>query len=276
MNIAKQKKAVLLALCAAFVVACLALAGCGGGSNPSSSAASDAGDAAAAEYKLIEPGKIIVGSDLDYKPMEYRDGDTATGFGVAMTTEIANRLGLECEFLPPQNFDTLITQVASATKMDIAVSSITITDERAQTIDFSDPYYDSNLAVVVAKDSTIASLDDLGGVVVGVQQGTSGEDWVKENAPDAELQPFTGITEVMAALRTGKVTAAVYDQPVAENLVANEFANDAKVLNIIPTGEQYGIAINKENAKLTEDINKVLAEMQSDGTLDKLKKQYIG
>ena len=93
MNTAKNKKTVLLALCAAFVVACLALAGCGG-SPSSSSAASDAGESTAADYKLIEPGKIIVGSDLDYKPMEYRDGDTATGFGVAMMTEIANRLGL--------------------------------------------------------------------------------------------------------------------------------------------------------------------------------------
>ena len=80
----------------------------------------------------------------------------------------------------------------------------------------------------------------------------------------------------MAALRTGKVEAAVYDQPVAENLVANEFKDDAEVLDIIATGEQYGIAINKDNTKLVEDINKALADMQSDGTLDKLKKQYIG
>ena len=276
MNSVKQKKGILLILCAAFVVACLALAGCGGNSASSSAASDASSDAAAAEYKLIEPGKVIVGSDLDYKPMEYRDGDKATGFGVAMMNEIANRLGLECEFLPPQNFDTLITQVASAAKMDIAVSSITITDERAETVAFSNPYYDSNLAIVVAKDSPYASQDDLKDAVIGVQQGTSGEDWVKENVPDAELAPFTGITEVMAALRTGKVTAAVYDQPVAENLVANEFKDDAKVLDIIATGEQYGIAINKDNTKLVEDINKVLAEMESDGTLDKLKEQYIG
>ncbi len=272
----KQKKGILLILSAAFVVACLALAGCGGNSASSSAATAASDDAAAAEYKLIEPGKIIVGSDLDYKPMEYRDGDKATGFGVAMMNEIASRLGLECEFLPPQNFDTLITQVASAAKMDIAVSSITITDERAETVAFSNPYYDSNLAVVVAKDSELQSIDDLSSAIIGVQQGTSGEDWAKENAPDAELAPFTGITEVMAALRTGKVTAAVYDQPVAENLVANEFKDDAKVLDIIATGEQYGIAINKDNTKLVEDINKVLAEMESDGTLDKLKEQYIG
>ena len=277
MNNAKQKKRMLLALCTAFVIACLALAGCGGNSASSSSAASDSGsEAAAGEYKLIEPGKIIVGSDLDYKPMEYRDGDTATGFGVAMMNEVANRLGLECEFLPPQNFDTLITQVASGAKMDIAVSSITITDERAETVAFSDPYYDSNLAVVVPKGSDLKSVDDLSGKTVGVQQGTSGEDWVKENASDAEIAPFTGITEVMAALRTGKVEAAVYDQPVAENLVANEFKDDAEVLDIIATGEQYGIAINKDNTKLVEDINATLAEMEKDGTMDKLKAQYIG
>jgi polar amino acid transport system substrate-binding protein len=277
-----------------FVVACLALAGCGNNSAASSSSASDSSSAsassaaesssssdsasttAAGDYKLIEAGKVIVGSDLDYKPMEYRDGDAATGFGVAMMNEIAKRLGLECEFLPPQNFDTLITQVASGAKMDIAVSSITITDERAEMIAFSNPYYDSNLAIVVPKDSKLQSSADLKDVVIGVQQGTSGEDWVKENVPDAEIAPFTGITEVMASLRTGKVDAAVYDQPVAENLVANEFSDDAKVLEIVPTGEQYGIAINKENTKLVEDINKALADMEADGTLDKLKKEYIG
>jgi polar amino acid transport system substrate-binding protein len=56
----------------------------------------------------------------------------------------------------------------------------------------------------------------------------------------------------------------------------NEFSDDAKVLEIVPTGEQYGIAINKENTKLVEDINKALADMEADGTLDKLKKEYIG
>lgn len=271
MNSVMISKRVLVALCMAFTVACLALAGCGGSSASSSTSADEV-----AEYKLIEPGKIIVGSDLDYKPMEYLDGDTPTGFGVAMMNEIADRLGLECEFLPPQNFDSLMTQVASGTKMDIAVSSITITDERAEMVDFSNPYYDSNLAVVVPEGTSIASLDDLADVTIGVQQGTSGEDWVKENIGDENVSPFIGITDVMAALRAGKVEAAVYDAPVAENLVAGEFAGQAKVLEIIPTGEQYGIAINKENTKLTEDINAVLAEMEKDGTLDALKAQYVG
>lgn len=274
---AKQKKSVLLALCAAFVVACLALAGCGGGSS-ASSAASDAGvddDSAGTEYQLIEPGKIIVGSDLDFKPMEYQDNGEAAGFGVAMMNEVANRLGLECEFLPPQNFDSLLTQVASATKMDIAVSSITITDERWDLVDFSDPYYDSNLAIVVKADSAFATKDDLADAAMGAQSGSSGEAWIKENLGTNEYTPYTGPTDAMAALRTDKVQAVVYDAPVAENLCAGEYS-DCKVLEIIPTGEQYGIAINKDNTKLTEDINSALAEMQADGTMDKLKSEYIG
>lgn len=235
------------------------------------SGSDNSGDAG--EIKLIEEGKLIVGSDLDYKPMEFIEGDVAQGFGIDMITEICDRLGLECEVLPPQNFDTLVTQVASGTNMDVAVSSMTITDERLEVIDFSDPYFDSNLAMVVMADAPYATTSDLKGLSVGAQSGSSGEDWVFENLGKDNYTPYNGPTEGMAGLRSGKIEALVFDEPVAANMVSTEYT-DCKVLEVIPTGEQYGIAVNKDNPALTAAINETLAEMQADGTMDALLEKW--
>ena len=246
------------------VFGCLALAGCGGGTSGGS------------DYKLVKEGSLTIGSDLDFPPMEYLDGDTPAGFGIAMIQEVCKRIGLEANILPPQNFDTLVTQVAGGSTLDVAVSSMTITDEREKQIDFSTPYYDSNLAIVVGKDTGYESKADLDGKHIGVQSGSSGEAWAKENLKDAQIKPYNGPSDALAALRAGDVQAVIYDLPVAQNHVAGEYKDAARILEEIPTGEQYGIAINKENTALTEAINKALADMESDGTMDKLKKEWIG
>ncbi len=226
------------------------------------------------QFKLVEPGKLTIGSDLDYKPMEYLDGETPAGFSVGLMEEICDRIGLECNYLAPQAFDTLITQVAAGTKMDVAVSSFTINDERLELVDFSDPYYESNQAIVVLNDSSIMSRDDLSGKTLGAQSGTTGEEWIKENVQYDEYIPYQNASDGLAALRSGKIDAFVYDSSAATNHVANEYS-DCKILDEIPTGEEYGIAINKDNTALTEAINNALSEMYADGTMDELKAKWI-
>lgn len=269
----KALKAAAVALSCALAVACLGLAACGGSN--SGSDGSSSGNASSGSYKLVESGKLTVGSDLDYKPMEYLDGDKPAGFGVDMTQEICNRLGLEMNFLSPQNFDSLITQVNGGTSMDVAVSSITINDEREELVDFSKPYYDSNLAIVTLASSDIASASDLSGKPVGAQSGSTGEEWAKENLGDSSYTPYTGPTDALTALRAGKIQAVVLDAPVASDYV-KEDAGTYKLVDEIATGEQYGIAINKDNPELKKAIDSALADMQADGTLDKLKNKWLG
>lgn len=279
----------VISLGAALAVApaVIAMAGCGstgstggstGGSGTASSGAA-ASASSASEYKLVEPGKLTIGCSPDYPPMEYQDGDKIVGFDYGVMSEICDRLGLECNFLPAQSFDTLVTQVAAGTKMDVSISSITIDDDRAEQVDFSDPYYDSNLAIVVMKDAVtdggITSRDDIDGKPVGAQSGSTGEAWIKENLKDSAYTPFDTTVECLAALRTGQVTAVVYDEPVARNQIANEYT-DCEILDVIATGEQYGIIVNKNNKALTTAINKALADMESDGTMDELKEKWIG
>lgn len=257
----------LLALgCAAVLAAgCLGVAGCAGSSDDSQ---------ASGGYTLVEDGKLTIGSDLDYPPMEYLEDGEPAGFGVDMMKEVCKRLGLEMNFLSPQNFDSLIMNVAGGSTMDVAVSSITINDERAEEVDFSTPYYDSNLAIVVMADSSYDSRDALSGKAVGVQSGSTGEEWAKENLSDSTVTPFNGPTDAFAALSAGKVEAVVLDAPVAANYAKNDASY--KVLEEIATGEQYGIAVNKDNPALTEAINQALADMQADGTMDKLNEKWFG
>ena len=256
----KTKFMKVLALAMGAALACFALSACGGSNN----AASDG------EYKLVKDGTLTVITSADYPPFEYMDGDNIVGYDAAIITEVAKRLGLEAE-ISHMAFDSLVTQVAGGAA-DVAISAMTINDERLAEVDFSNSYYDSNLAVVVLADSKIADLDGLKDVAIGAQSGTSGEDWVKENVGDTNYTPFQEMTEALSSLRTGKVEALVFDAPVAEQYVKTSYT-DCKVLEVIPTGEQYGIAVNKENKALTEAINKALADMQEDGTMDEIAKE---
>ncbi|MBQ3329328.1 MAG: transporter substrate-binding domain-containing protein, partial [Eggerthellaceae bacterium] len=124
----------------------LALTGCG--------AQNSGGDAPAegpisTDFTLVKEGTLIVASDLDFIPLDYYEDNEAKGFDVDLSKEIAKRLGLECEYLPPQDFDSIIPMIKQGGKADIGNSAFSITDERKKEIDFTDPYLDSNLGIAV-------------------------------------------------------------------------------------------------------------------------------
>lgn len=288
-NVKKTGRVFAAIACAALAVACVAaLAGCGGsgsssssnsGSGTSSSSSSGSGSSAtdtsgtdAGNYKLATSGKLTVGVSADYPPMESLNGDTVEGFDADLMTEIAKRLGLSVEF-KNQAFDTLVTAVAGGTGIDCAASSITIDDERAKEVDFTTSYYDSNLAIVVLKNSGITARDALSSAKVGAQSGTSGEAWVQENLKNASYTPYQETPDLLQALRSGQIQAAVYDDPVAQMHVSGEY-NDCQVLETIATGEQYGVIVNKSNTALTAAMNNAMKEMESDGTMNTIRKKY--
>ena len=266
-------KFIAVALSATLAFTCLVFcAACGNNSsssNNSSQSSSSQTSSSDGTYKLTTSGKLTVALSADYPPMEYLDGDTVKGFDADLMTEVAKRLGLTVEF-KNQAFDTLVTSVSSGSNVDCAASSITVDSDRAKEIDFTDTYYDSNLAIVTLKDSGIKSRSDLTSAEIGAQSGTSGESWIQENLKDAKYTPYQETPDLLQALRTGKIKAAVYDEPVAQSHVNGEY-NDCQILETIATGEQYAIIVNKNNSALTEAINKVLKEIQSDGTMQTLK-----
>ncbi len=249
----------------------MALVACGG------SGSSTTTEPAAAEYTLVEDGKLIVASDLDFPPLDSFENGTPKGFDVDLSTEIANRLGLTVEYLPPQNFDTIIPMIKQGGKADIGNSAFSITEERKVEIDFTDAYLDSNLAIAVKSDSDAKDEAALNNAEkkIAVQSGTTGEAWARENLTEATVVPLTTITECMAGLSTGLYAAVCADLPVVGNLCTISFT-DCEVIKEIPTGEQYGIVVSKDNPGLTAAINAALADMEADGTMASLKEKWFG
>lgn len=284
MRKASRWVAVLAALL--LVLSVLAIVGCGGGTDETTTSAVTETPGATgttgatettvstADFKLVTPGTLTVGSDTAFPPFESMNGTTAEGFDVDLITAIAKKIGLEA-VIKTEVFDTLIPTLKAGGKFDVVASAMTITDERKQEIDFTDPYIDSNQSIAVKKGSTIKSEADLTGKKVGVQSGTTGEAWAKENLTGATTVPFKTATEAFAALQAGNVDAVVNDLPVTAFLVKDP-ARGLEIVKEVATGEQYGFAVSKENTALLAAMNQALAGLKSDGTYDQIYSKWFG
>lgn len=266
-----KKAATLIALSCVLALS-LVMGGCG-----SSSENAEPAKQASSEMAMVNSGKLTVASDFQFPPFEYMDGSNKTGFSVELVEALAQEMGLEANWLDPIKFDTLVPLVKQGGKIDAAVASITINEERKQEVDFSDPYLDSNQGLAVMKDSNFASQEDLNkaGVKVAVQSGSTGEAWATENLPNAEILVLDDNTAGFAALQSGKADAVALDLPVMQWMV-KESDPDAKVIAEIPTGEQYGIAVSKENPELTKKLNEALKTLKDNGKYDEIHKKYFG
>ncbi len=246
--------------------------------NISTGTTSVVSDAVSGEYNLVEEGKLTVAAELGFAPFEYMDEKTGepVGFDVDLIKAVAEKLGLEASYLPNQKFDTLVPLVKQGGKCDVAIAGITITDDRLEEVDFSTAYLDSNQAIIVKKDSgeTEDTLN-AAGKKVACQSGTTGDDWIQENLASAERVPLDDVTAALTGVSTGLYNAMVIDLPVASYMLTQSFS-DLEVAKEIPTGEQYGIAVSKDNAALNLAISTALQEMEDDGTMKDLKVKWFG
>lgn len=251
--------------------ASLALFGCSSNSNQqastSSSSASDTG------YTLVEDGKLTVAASLDFPPFENLNGDVPEGFEVELMGLLAEELDLECTYLPSTKFDTIVPLIQTGGKADVGVSGITITDERLEQVDFTEPVCDVNQSITVLQSSGITEVSQLEGKKIGAQSGTTGYEWAAENVKNAEVIAFDEMTAVFAALQSGQIDAVAVDLPVANYYVKSY--TDCQVIAEIPTGEQYGIAVSKDNPELTAALNKALQAVRDNGKYDELASKWI-
>ena len=260
------------------VAAGAVLAGCGNSNATSTDSSSDAKSDEKKGMTLIEDGKLTVVAELGFAPFEYMDEKTGepVGFDVDVVNAVAEKMGLTASYLPNQKFDTLVPIIKQGGKADVSIAAITITDERLESVDFSEPYLDSNQAIVVAKGSseTEETLNDASKQVV-CQGGTTGDEWIGENLPDAVRVPVDDVTAALTGVQTGLYQAMVVDLPVASYMLAQSFS-DLQIVKEIPTGEQYGIAVSKDNPELTQAVNKALEDMKSDGTMKEIETKWFG
>ncbi len=230
-------------------------------------ALSDAEDAAdeaagAGDLGLASEGMLLVGSDIAFEPFESIVDGEPVGFDIDLMNEIASRIGVEVEY---QNtpFDTIFTQLAGG-QFDAIISAITITDERDETIDFSDPYFAANQGLAVTEDSDITGVADLtADSVIGVQAATTGADYALENFADSAIQEFPTSVDAFNALASGQIDAVFIDLPVVGGAVENGGVVLAEEVN---TDELYGIGVQEGNTALAAAINDALASIVEDGT----------
>lgn len=266
-------------LAAAASGAALLLAACGAGSDGGDAETTGGGaePAAGADLELIQDGVLTACSEVPFPPFEVEDADAPSGysgFDIDLLQAIADNLGLELT-IADVSFDALqsgTTLVAG--QCDIGASAMTITDERKANLDFSDPYYDSLQSLLVAADSDITGIADLAGRSVAVQQGTTGEAYAEENAPEAKLTAYPGDGEMWPALQAGQVEAILQDWPVNRE---HELADpDYKIVEQFETDEQYGFAFAKgEKTALQEAVNTELQALRDDGTYDEIYSSYF-
>lgn len=259
---------------ATFAVLAMSLTACGSDSDSTGTDSSGSPD-----LGLISDGTLTVCSDVPYPPFEDFDKTSETGFkgfDVDIVNAIAEQLELKVE-IKDSDFNALQSGLALASgQCDMAASAMTITPEREEKIGFSDGYYDSEQSLLVPADSSIASIDDLDGVKVGVQKGTTGEAYANENASGADIVVFPSDGEMYGAIKAGQVEALLQDLPV--NL---DHQNDPKaagqftVVEKYDTGESYGLAMAKTNTGLIDAVNDALAKMKDDGDYQTIYDTYF-
>lgn len=272
----KMKKLGSVAASLAFAGA-LALTGCGNSDAPADAAGS--ADASGSDtMQLVTDGTLTIGTSAEYEPFEYMEDGEYKGFDLELAQAIADDLGLELK-IENVDFDTIVPGVASGTKYDMGIAAITATPEREKEVGFTDSYYMDDQAIVTMADNTEITGDNYAdalnaeGVKIAVQSGSTAEAFAKENFPNAELVPFKNATDCFAAVQSSQANALVTNRSVAAQLVATSFSNE-QVIKQISTGEEYAIAVNKDNTALLDALNDSIAKLTEDGTVDELMTKY--
>ncbi|MGP8313372.1 basic amino acid ABC transporter substrate-binding protein [Enterocloster aldenensis] len=279
-----MKKKVLALTMAALMAA--SLTACGGGAKETTAAdttvAADAADTTAAE-KTEETsaeaagteaagGVLVMATNAEFPPYEFHDGGEIVGIDAEIAKAIADELGMELE-IEDIAFDSIIPEITSG-KADMGLAGMTVTEDRKQSVDFTDTYAKASQKIIVKEDSAIASPDDLTGVIVGVQQGTTGDIYVSDlEADGTTVERYNKGFEAVQALSQGKIDAVVIDGEPAKTFVAQ--TEGLKILEESFTDEEYAIAVKKGNTELLEKINGALKTLKDNGTLDEIVAKYI-
>ncbi|QIZ09001.1 transporter substrate-binding domain-containing protein [Priestia megaterium] len=222
-------------------------------------------------------GKVYkVGVDTTYPPFEFKEGNDYKGIDIELINAIAKNQDFKIE-LSPMDFGGIIPAM-QANQLDVAIAGMSITDERKKVVDFSTPYFDAGLTVVVKKDNTsIKSVENLKGKKIAVKKGTTGAKYAQDNAAKLGITvvQFNDSPAMFQEVSNGNADALIEDYPVISYAIAQKDLG-LKIVGDRLNGDQYGIAVLKgQNADLLKKINNGLAELKKDGTYDKIIKTYL-
>ena len=228
-------------------------------------------EAAAAEVSTIEAGKLIMSTNASFPPYEMiADDGSFEGIDVEVAGAIAQKLGLELE-VDDMDFDAALLAVQQ-NKSDIVMAGVTVTEDRKLVMNFTDSYA-TGVQVVIVKEGSDVTLDNLGDKMIGTQRGTTGYIYTSDDYGDDHVTAYDNGASAVQALINGQVDCVVIDSAPAEAFVA---ANAGlTILDTEYVTENYAIGVNKDNTALLDAINQVLAELIADGTVQSIVDKYI-
>lgn len=275
------------AIIAALGIAAASMTACGGAQTASTTETASAAETAASTaasgeksgiditgIKELEDGILTVGTNAEFPPFEYVDDQgMPAGFDIALINAVAEKLGVKTE-IQNLEFDALVASIGS--KVECSIAGMTITEERAQAVNFSNPYYEAVQDVLVPADSAIAGEADLQEKKIGSQLGTTGN-LIADETKGAESVPFNRALDAVQKMMDGGIDCVIVDQNPAQ-VFASQFADKVKLMdgeNFAFSAEEYAIAMPKGNQALTDAVNAALDAMKADGTFDKLVEEYI-
>ena len=233
------------------------LVGCGGGSE--------------AEAPADETGTLVMATNAAFPPYEYYEGEEIVGIDAEIAALIADELGMELR-IESIEFGSIVAGVQTG-KFDFGMAGMTVNEERLLSVDFSTSYAKGVQVVIVKENSGIATLDDLTGKLIGVQEATTGDIYSTDDFGEENVKRYTNGAAAVAALQSGIVDAVIIDNEPAKAFVA---ANDGlAILETAYAEEDYAIAVAKGNTELLGKINGALAELTADGSIQAIVDKYI-
>ncbi|MBR3275292.1 MAG: amino acid ABC transporter substrate-binding protein [Eubacterium sp.] len=266
-----KKKIFAIILAAAFSLSLVACGGSGSSSTDEGGGQASAASSAEAEFHTIEPGKLYMGTNAQFPPYEYYEGEKIVGIDAEIMEAIAGKLGLTLEIVD-MDFAAIVTSVQSG-KIDVGAAGMTVTEERLENVNFTESYAVGVQVIIVPEDSEIASVKDLDDKLIGCQEATTGYIYCCEDFGEENVIPYNNGATAVQALKDGKIDCVVIDKQPAISFV--EKNPGLKILDTAYTEENYAIAVSKDNPALMEAINKVLVEMINDGTVQSILDKYI-
>lgn len=215
---------------------------------------------------------LVVATDTAFVPFEFQQDGEYVGFDIDLWDAIADEIGREYT-LQPMDFNGILPALQT-NQADVALAGITITEERAETIDFSDGYYDSGFLLMVPVDSDITGIDDLAGRSIALRSGTSAHDWALENLPDTDITTFPNIDNAYLELEAGRVDAAMHDTPNVLYYIAENGGGRVKTVGEQQQAHEYGIAF-PQGSELVEEVNEALQTIKDDGRYAEIYRKWF-
>ncbi|MDR1135036.1 MAG: transporter substrate-binding domain-containing protein [Clostridiales Family XIII bacterium] len=264
-----------------FIIA-IAISGCGGNGDAADDSEQPGGSTTGKLDQIKSSGTLVMYTNAEFPPYEFIEGNEIVGVDVEIGKAIAEKLEVELEVVNA-DFGGIVASIASG-KGDVAVSGITIDDERRAQVDFSTPYVESVQYIIVPENSDIGFVEDLSDKAVGVQSGTTGsmlvEDEINEGVlrgGTTDLKQYTSAPVAMQDLINGRIDAVVIDELVAIALANEHEAYTAMPLVYTkgsPMTEQFGVAVAKGNEDLLAIIDEVVGGMVADGLIELYIQEY--